>query len=179
MQYLKISLYIKVVILLIATSSLVLAQAPDTLWTKTISGDDTDLGFSVQQTFDGGYIIAGYTDSYGAGNLDMYLIRIGPDGLTSDDSLALAYNGNRHLVRQPNTGNMHLVYTSGGNIVYVSSTNYGVDWTLPYTLGIGEFPAIALTPLGKPSSVRCYRKTGEEYFSWKSRRCHEIAVGQY
>ncbi len=42
------------------------AQGPDTLWTKTLGGSNIDVGHAVQQTMDGGYIIAGYTRSYGA-----------------------------------------------------------------------------------------------------------------
>jgi hypothetical protein len=54
----------------------------DTLWTKTYGGSGNDEGISVQQTSDGGYIIAGYTDSFGVGNYDVYLIRTNPGGDT-------------------------------------------------------------------------------------------------
>jgi hypothetical protein len=46
----------------------------DTLWTKTYGGNHDDMGHSVQQTNDGGYIIAGETWSFGAGVVDAYLI---------------------------------------------------------------------------------------------------------
>lgn len=50
------------------------------LWEHTFGGSSYDLGFSTRQTSDGGYIIAGYTWSYGAGSNDVYLIRLAPQG---------------------------------------------------------------------------------------------------
>ncbi len=62
----------------------------DTLWTRTYGGSNYDDGYSVQQTSDGGYIIAGGTDSSGVGLYDVYLIKTNPSG---DTLWTRAYGG--------------------------------------------------------------------------------------
>jgi uncharacterized protein YuzE len=49
-------------------------------WAKTYGGAGNDLAYSVQQTSDGGYIVAGYTYSFGAGNDDAILIKTDANG---------------------------------------------------------------------------------------------------
>jgi len=45
------------------------------MWSKTIGGKSSDLAYSVVQTRDGGYALAGYTTSYGCGN-DFWLVKV-------------------------------------------------------------------------------------------------------
>jgi hypothetical protein len=59
-----------------------LAQAPDTMWTMTLGSNNSDGGWSVQQTTDGGYIIVGFTEAYNAGYPDVWLIKTDAFGNT-------------------------------------------------------------------------------------------------
>jgi hypothetical protein len=48
----------------------------DTLWTKNYGGIGIETFNSVQQTIDNGYVMAGYTNSIGAGDFDMLLLKM-------------------------------------------------------------------------------------------------------
>ncbi len=49
-------------------------------WSKDFGGADDDIGYSVIEDVNGGYVIVGETSSKGAGNTDVYLIKTDPTG---------------------------------------------------------------------------------------------------
>ncbi|MGB9857669.1 MAG: hypothetical protein ACPLKX_05960, partial [Dictyoglomaceae bacterium] len=57
-------------------------NAPQQVWQKTYGGSENDCAYSIQQTTDGGYIVAGVTNSFGAGGYDFYIIKTDSEGNT-------------------------------------------------------------------------------------------------
>jgi len=64
-----------VLIIFLFVSFLLKAQPPSKFY-STYGGNGYDVGYSVKQTLDGGYIIAGSTSSFGQGNTDFYLLKL-------------------------------------------------------------------------------------------------------
>jgi len=113
------------------------AQAPDTAWTRTYGGTNSDRGNSVQQTTDGGYIVVGST---AAGGTDVYLIKTNSLG---DTLWTRTYGGNNQdwgsSAQQTTDGGYIVVgytqsYSAGGSAVYLIKTNGSGDtlWTRTY-----------------------------------------------
>jgi len=52
----------------------------DSLWSRVYGGSEHDGCLALEHTADGGYVLAGYTDSYGAGDRDMWLLKVDANG---------------------------------------------------------------------------------------------------
>ena len=56
-------------------------EACDTIWTRMVGGNsEEEVGYSVIETNDHGFVATGFTKSYGAGGKDVYLIKTDPNG---------------------------------------------------------------------------------------------------
>jgi len=119
----------------------------DTLWTRTYGGIDDDWGNSVEQTTDGGYIIAGMTVSFGSGRGDVYLVKTDADG---DTLWTRTYGGSNYDCASS------IAQTSdGGYIVagFTSSSGAGYfDFYLIKTDSFG-YTGIKETPAHKPDAL--------------------------
>ncbi|MBU1920577.1 T9SS type A sorting domain-containing protein [bacterium] len=52
----------------------------DTLWTRSCGGVDREECYGVVETNDGGFAVAGFTESFGAGNEDIWLLKVSSSG---------------------------------------------------------------------------------------------------
>jgi hypothetical protein len=102
-------------------------------WSKTYGGTSADRAYSVVQTGDGGYALAGYTDSYGAGYYDFWLVKTDGAGNTQWSRTYGGAGGDvAHSVVQ--TGD-------GGYALAGATDSYGagnVDFWLVKTDGAGN-----------------------------------------
>ena len=81
----------KYITLLLATALCTVnafAQAPNIEWQKTLGGTTTDYAYSIQQTTDGGYVVAGQTSSNDGdvsgnhGGYDIWVAKLNSTGAT-------------------------------------------------------------------------------------------------
>jgi hypothetical protein len=103
-------------------------------WQKTFGGNNGDYGYSVQQTSDGGYIIAGQTYSSGAGLWDAYLVKADPDG---NQQWEMTFGGSGqdrvYSVQQTN---------DGGYIIAGETYSFGTGDSDVYLIKVRGFPVI-------------------------------------
>jgi hypothetical protein len=50
-------------------------------WTRTVGGTGNDLALSIIQTTDGGYATVGYTNSFGTGGYDFFIVKLDANGV--------------------------------------------------------------------------------------------------
>lgn len=106
-------------------------------WQITIGSTGDELAYSAYQTYAGGYIVVGETNSVGAGGMDMWLARISVDGdiIWEQTFGGLEDDGGRDIIQTMDGGFLAVGYTNsegaGGSDFYVVKVNSsgGEEWT--------------------------------------------------
>ena len=117
----------------------------DTVWTRTYGGTNEDVGYSVRLTLDSGYVMVGYTASFGAGNQDVYLVKTNTIG---DTIWTRTYGGIGNDV-----GYSAQQTSDGGYIIAGYTASYGAN---------GDVYLIKMNSSGDTLWTRTYGGTGEE-----------------
>jgi hypothetical protein len=123
--------------------SLSFAQPPDTLWTKRYGTEDNDIGYDMQPTSDGGYIIVGQTGNFGAPSGPyLYLVKIdGEDGDSlwarvygNDEQVAVGYSAQETSDGGFIVAGFKEFSTTGNRDIYLLRTDSFGDtiWTMTY-----------------------------------------------
>ena len=97
-------------------------------WSKTVGGTQFDNAQSIIQTTDGGFAVAGYTESFGAGGYDMYIVKLNASGtLQWSRTIGGAYLDG---------GNFIIQTTDGGYVVAGRTSSFGAGGDDMYVVKI-------------------------------------------
>ena len=97
-------------------------------WFKTYGGSSEDWGYSVLSTIDNGFIISGYTDSFGFGNRDVYLVKTDSSGSLE---WSQTYGGTNFDGGQIHEAHQTISITNAGDFLIS-------DYTTSYGTGEGD-----------------------------------------
>jgi PGF-CTERM protein len=88
-------------------------------WNRTFGGDSSDQLYSLQQTFDGGYILGGDTRSFGTGSSDFWLVKIDNNGIELwNRTFGGANHESAHSVQQTSDGGFIMAGVTGSTYSY-------------------------------------------------------------
>jgi hypothetical protein len=116
-------------------------------WVKIFGGTGHDEAFSVQQTSDGGYIIAGYTYSFGAGGQDVLLIKTDASGNVQwSKTFGGADSERAYSVQQTNDGGYIIAGTTNsfgndlGDVFFIKTDASGnLQWAKTIGSGFADY----------------------------------------
>jgi regulation of enolase protein 1 (concanavalin A-like superfamily) len=102
----------------------------DSLWLRTYGGGERDRAVAVLQTSDKGYIVTGYTESFGEGLEDVYTVKTDSNGIMVWDE---TYGGTGKDI------GANIIKASDDGFIIVGYTDsYGVGWEDGYLIKINE-----------------------------------------
>ena len=119
------------------------------LWQKSYGGDNSEESHAIQQTSDGGYIVAGHTASFDIGSYDLLMLKLDSNGTVSwTKTYGRSYQDYLHSFQQT---------SDGGYIVVGDSESSGS--------GKWDIWVLKLDSKGEVSWQKTYGGSDEDYAS--------------
>ena len=111
-------------------------------WSSTVGGANEDYAYSIIQIADNGYVVAGYTQSFGAGLFDVYIVKLSSNGNTCNNSTTpSSLTGTGNVLVSPPTTN-----TTPNPTVIEPSSTFSTGGTLATICFIGIKPISSEIP---------------------------------
>jgi hypothetical protein len=128
------------------------------VWSKTFGGSSWDVGMAVDGNAEDGYVVCGFTHSFGAGEEDVYVIKTDPDG---DEIWSKTFGGERFEF-----GNSVHLTSDGGCLVGATTGTFGK--------GNSDFYLIKIDASGNEVWTKSYGNKGRRGhgFDW----CHSMSL---
>jgi len=140
-------------------------------WQKTYGGANGDEANSIQQTSDGGYIVAGWTGSFGAGYSDFWVLKLdsngnitgcSAEGTSSAQVNTTNVSGTNSSVRPADTSVNLGTSTATINNTTVSP-GQGCYYATTYTLSVTKSGTGSGTVTSSPAGISCGNDCTEPY----------------
>jgi predicted secreted protein len=123
----------------------------DIQWEKTYGGPRADVAHAIQQTSDGGYVVAGFTMSFGAGSRDFFVVKLDSEGgIEWQRSYGGAKDDVIRFVKQVSDGGYLVAgfthsFGTSGDIMLIKLDSLGdVEWQKRYGGAKFEEPSTIL-----------------------------------
>jgi hypothetical protein len=130
-------------------------------WNRTYGGQNDDRAYSMLQTADGGYALAGSTNSFGVQSNDAWLVKTDDEGNMQWDK---TYGG------QSDESARSLIKTADGGYVMAGQSINSVTkgWLIKTdAFGSMEYPDIGLTLVdGTADTLMLYRGSNDPYWNY-------------
>ena len=106
----------------------------DTVWTKNYGGIGYELGLEIIETSDSNFVLIGTTDSYGAGNNDIYLIKMNGLGDTLwSRTFGTSESDYGSSLKETFDGGLIITGYTSSNVILIKTDPDGiVEWTKTY-----------------------------------------------
>jgi predicted secreted protein len=103
-------------------------------WNQTYGGKDYDMAYSLVQTSDQGYAIAGFTYSFGAGGSDFWLVKTDQNGnIEWNQTYGSGSSDHGHSVVQTPDGGYAIAGEGGNDFLLVKTDAMGnMEWNKTY-----------------------------------------------